>query len=279
MSIPVLTYHAVNVNGCSYADNDHIALVDDLRALTDDGWKIVPLDSVVAWRQRHQDTEPAFDSLRNVALTFDDGSWFDYYDLEHPEYGMQRSFLNILDDFCREKGLSQRSEVHATSFVISSPQARHELDQKGLVGKGWWGDEWWPAALETGLLGIECHSWDHNHPDLDQVAQRDQVKGDFRSIDNQHDCDIQVAQAGDYIESRLGGVRPTLYAYPWGQCSDYLARQYMPEFRGKHQFVAAFGTDPRPVTRADNIWMLPRYVCGRDWHSTSGLLELLNTPY
>ncbi len=273
MPIPVLTYHAVNVLQNTYADNDHIALASDLHTLASNGWNIVPLRMVVDW---HQGSPVEFERNKVVALTFDDGSWFDYYDLDHPTCGLQRSFLNILSDFQAALPADQKTVFQATSFVICSPSARTELDRKGLIGKGWWGDEWWKPAHESGLLRIESHSWDHNHPDLDQVAQINQVKGDFTSINTYVDCDIQVARSGDYIQEQLEGTRPTLFAYPWGQASDYIMHIYFPTFQQRHGFTAAFTTEPKPVTKSDDIWALPRFVFGRDWSTPAGLVSLLS---
>ncbi len=272
MPVPVLTYHSVNVIENTYADNDHIALAADLRSIVKMGWRIVPLWKVVDW---HQGGKTDFEGDRVIAITFDDGSWFDYYDLDHPVCGRQRSFLNILRDFSAELSQPQKQDLHASSFVISSPQAREQLDERSLIGKGWWGDEWWLPAQETGLMSIECHSWDHNHPDLDVVAQGNQVKGDFTSIATHQDCDIQVSRAGEYIRQQLAGKGPSLFAYPWGQASDYLKNQYLPEFQSRHRFVAAFGTEARPVEKSDDNWHLPRFVFGRDWASPSELETLL----
>jgi len=277
LAIPVLTYHSVNVIENTYDQNDHLALAADLRYLAASGWNIVSLEKVVDWHQGElpvQESE-VLENTRAIALTFDDGSCFDYYDLEHPTCGLQRSFFNILHDFQAEQGEQAGSRLHATSFVICSPVARDELDRKGLIGKGWWTDEWWRPAQESGLFSIESHSWDHDHPDLDHVAQQDQLKGDFRNINTYADCDIQVAKSGEYIERQLNGVRPTLFAYPWGQASEYLVRDYFPGYRDRHRFRAAFTTEPKPVSKADSIWALPRFVFGRDWKSPAQLAELL----
>ena len=273
LKVPVLTYHSNNVMDNTYAGNDHVALASDLRTLASNGWGVVPLQKVVDW---HQGKLPDYIDDKVVALSFDDGSWFDYYDLDHPTCGMQRSFLNILQDFQNEQASTGGTRVCASSFVICSPAARTELDVKGLIGKGWWSDVWWKPAHESGLVGIECHSWDHDHPDLDHVAQINQVKGDFTSIETYVDCDIQVAKAGDYIQEQLEGIRPTLFAYPWGQASHYLSHHYFPKFQSRHGFHAAFTTEPRPVTKEDYIWALPRFVFGRDWKTPDGLIEILS---
>ena len=272
MRIPVLTYHGVNILGNRYEENDHLGLAADLREISRLGYRIVPLSRIVDWHRGI--VEDA--KLENcVAITFDDGSWFDYHDLPHPTCGVQRSLLNILRDFQSEVGRAAQAGLHATSFVICSPDAREQLDQNGLIGQGWWGDDWWDAAQKSGLLSIQCHSWDHVHPDVAAVAQADNIKGDFSQVATYAECDIQVRKSADYLASVMRGHRPDLFAYPYGQSSDYLAQHYFPEYTAQHGFRAAFTTDARPVSRSDDIWRLPRFVFGRDWQSCSELGALL----
>ena len=111
-----------------------------------------------------------------------------------------------------EKGPGQ--QAHATSFVISSPDARSSLDDTGLIGKGWWGDQWWLEADSSGIFDVECHSWDHVHPELDHVAQQDQLKGDFSQVKTFADAEIQFKQAGEYIAGILAGKRPHAFCLP-----------------------------------------------------------------
>jgi len=259
------------VTSNSYAGNDHLALVSDLETIVASGRRIIPLNRLVDWYLGLRVDEEV---ARSVAISFDDGSWFDFYDLDHPTCGVQRSMFNILKDFNAGNDISRRA--HATSFMISSPQARSSLDQSGLIGKDWWGDQWWLEAASSGILDIECHSWDHVHPELDQVAQQDQVKGDFSQVKSFNDAEIQFTRAGQYIAEVLAGKRPTLFAYPWGSASDYAVNEYLPKYRARHQFRAAFTIDPRAVSRADNRWLLPRYVFGRDGTSPQGLSGILN---
>ena len=267
MNIPVLTYHGVNVMRNTYAENDHLALASDLHTIANLGFRVIPLGQVVDW---HQGMVQDADVSQTVALSFDDGSWFDFYDLEHPSCGMQRSMINILEDF---NGQSP-AKVHATSFVIASPEARAALDTSCLIGQGWWGDEWWRQAAASGVMDVECHSWDHVHPKLDEVAQQDQVKGDFGMVKTYTDCDAQFAQAGAYMETRLG-KRPSLFAYPYGQVSGFATDEYLPKHRAEHQYRAAFTTQPKAVSKTDNVWRLPRYVFGQDWNTPQGLKEIL----
>lgn len=261
----------MNVIANTYAENDHLALASDLVTISELGFRIIPLSRVVDWRQGSlTDKEVS----RSLAITFDDGSWFDYYDLDHPTCGMQVSMINILRKFQVQNGASQA--VHASSFVISSPTARTSLDKSCMIGKDWWGDQWWMEAASSGIMDVECHSWDHVHPELDHVAQQNQIKGDFTKVKNFTDSEIQFRVAGEYIARVLGGKRPTLFAYPWGSASDYVLNVYLPKFRSRHQFRAAFTSDPRAVSKTDNIWLLPRFVFGRDWQSPQGLARILH---
>jgi len=271
MRVPVLTYHSVNISGNQYSSNDHVALGTDLSLLTDLGYQIVPARDLV---QCLADGDLA--RLENaVVLTCDDGSYFDYYDLPHPIWGMQSSFLNILRGFRETRGQSAQPSLHLTSFVIASPDARAVLDQTCLIGKGWWTDEWWPLATETRLMSIENHSWDHVHPTLESVRQREQKKGSFLAIDTLEDSNRQVLDASRYINERCAPHRVSLFAYPYGEYSDYLSREYLPGFTSEHGIQGAFTTSPEPATSETSRWTIPRYMCGKDWKSPDELVQLL----
>jgi len=125
-------------------------------------------------------------------------------------------------------------------------------------------------------MDIECHSWDHVHTELDHIAQQDQIKGDFSQVRSFVDSEVQFAEAGKYIAGVLDGRKPSLFAYPYGQASDYAVTEYLPDYQSRHQFRAAFTTEPRPVSRSDNCWLLPRFVFCHDWKSPQGLIEILN---
>ena len=270
MRVPVLTYHSNNIGGNDYADNDHVALAEDLRLIHRMGRRIVPLARVVD-ALLGAVPESAVESA--VALSFDDGSWFDWHDLDHPTCGPQRGFAGILRDFAAETGAA----VHATSFVIVSPDARTILDRTCMVGRGWWGDEWWPAAQREGLLAIESHSWDHNHDTLPFTAQRAQHKGTFRSIDSYADADAELRQAADWLDARLAPHRASLLAYPYGETNDYLLREYLPRHAHEHRLRAAFGTESGFVEATSDRWQLPRHVCGLHWQSPQELERLLGS--
>jgi len=264
MRVPVLTYHSNNISGNDYADNDHVALAADLRMIARRSLRIVALHRVVAALLG----EIAADEVDNaVAISFDDGSWFDWHDIEHPAFGRQRGFAGILRDFARETGAA----VHATSFVIVSPAARDTLDATCLAGRGWWRDDWWREAQREGLLAIESHSWDHNHDTLPVTAQREQRKGTFTTIDTHADADAQIRQAADWLDAHLAPHRASLFAYPYGESNDYLVREYLPHCAHEHRLRAAFGTDAGFVEPRSPRWSLPRLVCGQHWRSPSEL--------
>lgn len=270
-SIPVLTYHSLNVDQNIYEGNDHLAFESDLQTIHDLGMKIVPLSKVVDWLEGQI---PDKEIKGAVALTLDDGSSLDFHDVVHPTCDVQISIFNLLRTFQSRIGQSCQHSLHVSSFAICSPEARAELDRKILIGKGWWGDDWWAQAQASGLMSIECHSWDHVHESLDRVEQQDNLKGDFKLVETYSDCSNQVTAAADYIE-RITNSRPSFFAYPWGDSSEYLSSEFMPNHQNEHKFRAAFSIEPKHVTKTDNVWNLPRYVCGRDWKTPAELVSIL----
>lgn len=268
MQIPILLYHSNNVAGNDYVSNDHVALRDDLATIAALGYEIESLHDIAQWSGGNHHFD---DETPRVGLSFDDGSAFDFYDLDHPTWGVQRSFLNILRDFADDTG----RRVHATSFVIAGDGPREELDRTCLAGLGWWGDEWWLEAQESGLMSIENHSWDHNHPTLSQTCQRAQDKGRFDSITTQAECEAEVAQASRYI-AQLTGRSPTLFAYPWGQASAYLREAYLPDHANSHGIEAAYaGGEVGYVAADSDQFYLPRMICGHNWRTPQALSHLL----
>jgi len=128
MPVVVLAYHSHHVVGPDYAQNDHVALRNDLEQITEAGWRIVGLDAVVESLASppNEGGDPDSNEKR-VALTFDDGPCYDVHDFTHPEFGPQRSFLYLLREFRNRHGASTQPQLVATSFVIASPEARRVI--------------------------------------------------------------------------------------------------------------------------------------------------------
>lgn len=271
MRIPILTYHAMSMSGNDAASNDHKALAADLEAIHAEGFEARPLHELVsAWLERPGDLE----GRRLVALTCDDGSDFDFRDLEHPEWGVQRSFINILRDF-RAAHPREQPGLFLTSFVVVSPEDRAELDRLCMHGRGWWGDGWWREAIDSGLMGIASHSWDHNHEALANPRFPDVPRGVFTTIGTKEAADYQVAQASRFLWERAPNPSARLFAYPYGPHSEYLVEEYFPRYAAGLRIDACFGDDARPWSTTDNRWKLPRFVHARDWHDPAGLARLL----
>ena len=271
--IPVLTWHGYNVFGNSYETNDLIAFAEDLRTLTDAGFVVVPLLEVARW-VRGERADFAALGRPVVALSCDDGTDYDWHDTIHPEFGLQKSFASRMRAFQAERPGAQPT-LGMTSFVIASPSARAQIDRGGMNGQGALNDDWWRAANASGLLAIESHGWDHNHPTVSPVVQRAQRSGDFFAIDTFVECDMHVRAASLFIESK-SGRKPELFAYPWTQASDYLRRDYMPNHAEANDVVAAFGGQSDYLTQASGRWYLPRFVFGPDWKNAEGLRAILN---
>ncbi len=272
MRVPILTYHAVNVAGNDYSGNDHIAFAEDLRLITTQGFRIVPLAHVVDTLLGHT----AHDLNRCVALTCDDGTDYDFFDLDYPPHGTQRSFFNALLDFRQTHGIAAQPQLHLTSFVIASPQARTELDRHCLFGKGHMGEQWWGSALASGLMAIENHSWDHNHPQLSDIGCDNMARGSFFEVNNKTRADFEIAQARRYLNQGLAPYRSTLFCYPFSQVPEYLLEDYLPNHPLEHGLRAAFSDGAAPVTGDSRRWLLPRYICGHHWKSTQELRVILN---
>ena len=271
MRVPILAYHAVNIAGNDYATNDHVAFAADLRLIDDLGLRVVPVhwvvDQLLGTANR--------DLTRCVALTCDDGSDFDWFDLDHPTHGPQRSLLNCMADFASEHGAGKQPDLHLTSFVIASPQAREHLDRNCLVGRGWMSERWWRPALDSGRMAIENHSWDHNHAAIALPGVDDMQRGSFHPVDTRERADAEIAVATRYIDSMIAPQRTTLFCYPYSHVNDYLRMQYFPQCENVHGMRAAFGDGATPVDMNSARWNLPRYICGWHWKSPEELRAIL----
>ncbi|HET8899831.1 MAG TPA: polysaccharide deacetylase family protein [Rhodanobacteraceae bacterium] len=271
MRVPVLTYHAVNIAGNDYHDNDHVAFAADLRLIGDLGLRIVPL----VWLVEQHLGVANRDLTRCVALSCDDGSDFDYFDLDHPTHGRQRSLFNCLRDYRREHVAQAQPNLHLTSFVIASTQARNTIDRECLVGRGWMRDSWWRAALVSGLMAIENHSFDHNHPCLPTPGADDMPRGSVMHVDNALRAEAEIETAQQFLNDRLAPRRSRLFCYPFGHVPDYLRLSWLPQHGSRCGLLAAFGDGAKPVTAAADIWNLPRYICGWHWKSPDELRAIL----
>ncbi|HEX7328275.1 MAG TPA: polysaccharide deacetylase family protein [Casimicrobiaceae bacterium] len=270
----VLTWHSHNVGGNDYATNDHVALAADLATLAAAGVRIVPLEHVAA---AHRDRHWPLDGSVEVTITFDDGPRFDVADFEHREWGAQRAFARVLRDAAPLFG-ARPGGLPATSFVIASPDARAAMERAPECGlgdlQGWLGDDWWTDAAALGIA-IGNHSWDHLHPALREVAQRDGIRGDFTAIADYGDADRQVRRASEFILGRLQISAELPFAYPYGHVAPYLRDVYFPRHRAEHRCYAAFSTAGRAIDPDDSIWALPRFVCGWHWQDADGLRALI----
>jgi len=275
-AVAILTYHPIHIVENSYSGNDLLALDADLAVIDRLGIPVRSLDQIFTPPDAAGLLEPA---LRGpvVAITFDDGAVFDYVDHPHPTCGPQLAAASVLRRNAARYPTLAGAWPRASTFVIASPEARDELDRKDYFGGGYWRDDWWKDAVASRVLGVESHSWDHNHPSLERSAQRDNVRGTFRNIGTRDEAEAEIAQSVRYIEERAG-ARPKFFAYPWGEASDYLHEQYLPT-RGVELGLRAALSCPQTasgyVTDASNRWLVPRFVCQHDWKSPAGLEDLL----
>jgi hypothetical protein len=273
-AVPVLTYHAVNIAGNDYATNDHVAFAQDLELIASLGCRVIAAselaDALVEGRSLPEG--------RLVVLTLDDGTDFDFHDLDHPSWGRQRGMFGIVGDhLARHRGAV--GNVPVTSFVVVSPTARAELDRACLVARGWWNDDWWAPAIASGRWAVANHSLDHHHPALAASAAGDAGRGGFHSVAHFEAAEAEIAVAAAMLQARVPHPGASLFAYPYGEANDYLVHEYFPAHHRRIGVTAAFGTGGAPVTEGSNRWRLPRYVCGEHWKSPSDLDRLISDAF
>jgi hypothetical protein len=144
-----------------------------------------------------------------------------------------------------------------------------------MVGKGWWNDDWWVSAIESGVMGIASHSWDHNHESLRNDLFPRVERGTFVSISTSELADYQIRQASELLWTMAPNPSARLFAYPYGPHSPYLVEEYFPRHAGELRLDAALGHSPEPWTHESNCWEIPRFVHPRDWTDPDGLAHLL----
>jgi Polysaccharide deacetylase len=270
MRVPVLTYHANNVDGNAYTGNDHVAFAADLSLIDDLGLRIVPLQWVVdRVLGRHDD-----DLAGCVALTCDDGTDLDWRDVDWPGAGVQRSFANCLRDFRDERGAAAQPDLHLTSFLIADPGARARMDRECIFGQGWMGEDWWRPAEESALISFANHSWDHNHPCLPSPGPNGLERGDFLAVSTEAHAEFEITQAQEYLAARLRR-RPTVFCYPFGHIPAFLHDDWLPRRGPQIGLDAAVGDGAVPVTEASDRWNLPRFICGWHWKTPDELRAIL----
>lgn len=261
MRAAVLCYHSQNIEGNSYALNDHIALEQDIRRILEHKIPIISAEQLVNHIQgKHTLNIPAA-----VVLTCDDGTTLDWLDYEHPEFGSQKSFRNILLD---ELNGQLPADV-MTSFVIACPTARQHIDQGCYGGAALSCDSWWLEAANSGYWAIENHSWNHLHVCLPFQVTTEQPLGQFYTVNNYLRASKQIVHASRLINVKLAAAHKTVryFAYPYGHAAAYLKDHYLPRYPARHGIQAAFTTTPGFVSKHSDIFALPRFVCGEAWKS------------
>ena len=206
-----------------------------------------------------------------AALTLDDGLDFDFVELVHPFHGAQPSVRTVLEGHERAYG----ERMHATSFVIASPDARRQIAAREMLGYAWIGEHWWAAAVASGRFDIGNHGWDHVSPSVTTAAEPGGKAGSFRHVDTFDEADLQVRVAREYIAARAPNPGAAFFAYPYGDESAYAADDYLPRHVERHGTDRRVHRAARSDPRASDRWRLPRYTCGLDWRSTAELARIV----
>lgn len=271
LKIPILTYHSARGHELVYATNDHVALEEDLQTIRRLGFAVVPLRAIVGFLRSEIDLA---EDLKLVGLSFDDGANWDWYDFDLPGAPFLKGMRRILDEAGAHAD-AKWPPPRAVSFVIASPEARTQIDARAFAARGDFRDEWWSSAARGDLIAIGNHSWDHTHTAVDRVAQRNQQKGTFLGVDTYADANAQLRMAEEYIDRVTGGRSCRMFAYPYGEATDYLATEYLPQFEREHRLRAAFTIAADYATRSTSRWRIPRFSFGEHWRSPRELERIL----
>lgn len=265
----ILAFHSHNIDGNTYETNDHVALDASLALLAALGIPVLRLSDIVqALRSR---TFPRLPE-RFAAITLDDGSDYDWKPLHHPVHGAQEPMGAIVRRHARSiLGLFSRRKACATSFVIASPEARDQIVGPGKPYR--LSDDWWREAQASGYFDIGCHGWNHVHPLVDEMKRAPDLVEAFGNVRTPAEAGRQVTEAARFIRGKAGPGAARLFAYPYGQVSDYLADEWLP---AQDEVLAAFTTVDRPLEEGADLWRLPRYVCGWHWKSNDELRAIVS---
>ncbi len=265
----VLAYHSQNVTGDTYETSDRLSFAADLGLVRELGFTVVSAMHLVNCIRAG-----AFASLpsRCVVLTMDDGPLVDFCETSIAPHAGQDSMLTSLRRQHRKfLGISiGKPSVAATAFVIASPAARKQLSAP--TNMPWFTDSWWLAAQRSGYLDIGTHSWNHVHPDVDEMASQPHLMAAFDKIDTIEDADRQIVHASRAVRAITRHQAASLFAYPYGRTNDFLVREYLPR---QDVVIGAFTTAPGVVTEGTGVWEIPRFVCGDSWKSKAGFRSLL----
>jgi len=253
----VLTFHSQNVTGYEHAAlDDHVALDESLNLLAALGMPVLRLVDAVHYLRESPDKLPA----RYVCLTFDDGTDFDWRLVKGPTGQIHEPFSSIL----------KRHEATGTSFVVASPEAREDIMRP--LQPVQMSEDWWHDAQQSGLIDIGVHGWDHVHPSVTAMRSTPDLIERFDRVASREQALLQIDKAVDYIATRAGPGSARVFAYPYGQVSDFLADSYLP---AQDRILAAFTTAGVAIEEGMDRWRLPRFVCGWHWRSPDELRKLL----
>lgn len=258
--IPVLCYHSMNADTLDYLGNDHLALEQDLATLEKLGYRLIDGMTVVDFvlgKKRFSQREKV------ACISIDDASILDYDSYQSPKIGTVKSFRHIFLD----SPIFQRSQSTILNFAIVDEAVRHELDSACMQGRGDWQSDWWEKAIDSKLYDMANHSLDHMHGALQKTVHSRGEKGNFYAVDNYLDADRQIRQAYENLQNLVNRKATPLFGYPYGHVSDYLQKDYFPNYQQEHRQYGAFTTAGEYATQNSDRWAIPRFVCGEHWKS------------
>ena len=197
---------------------------------------------------------------------------------DHPVYGPQRSFYNILRDFQTEMGAAAQPLLHMTSFVIASPGARRELDARCLAPLGLRGmtDGWWAAAAQSDACSaLRTIAGTIIIPRSVGCVKLSSAAGDFGA--DRHLCRVPERNtAGGDVYPCQGSNPPGPACWPTrgARPARICVRPICPPTKPPTGCGPRSGRTRATVSASSPRWALPRFVCGSGdygWTTPEGL--------
>jgi peptidoglycan/xylan/chitin deacetylase (PgdA/CDA1 family) len=247
----------------------------DLNELARRNYQILSIERLVSIL-KGEESVALISNKKLVCITFDDGKRWDFYDDYRKDGSKIKSFRTLLNESLETVPM-YLSGTRALSFVIASPEARHDMCIMANDPLDVLTDDWWKKSSIEGVIGIANHSWDHLHSALENVRQKDNKKGSFFDIETYADAKGQIIDAQHVIDEIIDNRSIPAFGYPYGHVSTYLKKEFFPQYGNKMGIHGAFNTAGEPVTQDCCIWDIPRYVCGYHWRSPEAFSELLGS--
>jgi len=239
-SIPVLTYHHVNLEG-NFINITPQRFETHMRYLNKHGFTTLQTEDLLTIFNGHQRPPE-----RSIMITFDDG-WLDNWVYAFPilkKYGF-KAVVFVITSLIAEKGRRQRTDEGTPSGLPSHKECQ-KMIEAGLASEVMLSWEELREMEGSGLIDVQSHTHTHKRYDKlynDRAERIDVVKQELQT-------------SKEIIKKKLG-KQCNAICWPWGKYdSDYVDASHSLGY--KLMFTTEKGTNT-PVTEP---WRVRRLAIG-----------------